>query len=158
LISKGIVPRKTYIDSDVFYHVPDELLRHFIRGNMDGDGCICRFIKYGKIKYRVNFLGRMKFIKELEAIFKKKFPEDLFYSVQYQSLWRSSICYAPTILRILNWLYSDATVYLERKHDKYLGFKNEFSQITAHATGRNANRDNAVIIAKAWRTRKAKTA
>lgn len=150
LISKGIIPRKTYIDSDVFCHVPDELLRHFIRGNMDGDGCICRFIQYGKIRYRVDFLGRTKFIKELEAIFARKFSEDSFYSTTCVSTWRLSICSASTILRVLDWLYSGATVFLERKHEKYLSLKRDMPELLKRGKSRN----DSAIVTKAWTTRK----
>jgi len=154
LISKGIIPRKTYIDSDVFCHIPEHLMRHFIRGNMDGDGCICRFMSCGKVRYHVDFLGRVKFINELRAILERQFLGEQFYTVPYQSICRLSVSYAPTIERLLTWLYSDATVYLERKHERYVNFKREMCG-EAGQTGKRKNRDDSAIVKKAWATRKA---
>jgi len=131
LIAKGIVPRKTYIDSDVFCHVPKNLIRHFIRGNMDGDGCICRFIGYGKIRFRVDFLGRSKFIHELKEILEKQFPDDPFYATSYQSLWRLCICFNPRVYKVLSWLYDNSNIHLERKHKKYLSLKNDIEKAVA---------------------------
>ena len=148
LISKGIIPRKTYIDSDVFCHIPEHLMRHFIRGNMDGDGCICRFMSCGKVRYHVDFLGRVKFINELRSIFEKQFLGKQFYAVPYQSICRMTVSFAPTIECLLTWLYSDATVYLERKHNSYLKFKREMDA----GILKTSDRRN---IKKAWRTRKA---
>lgn len=129
-------------------------MHHFIRGNMDGDGCICRFMSYGKVRYCVQFLGRVKFINELCAIFEKQFSGEQFYTVPYQSICRLSVSYAPTIERLLTWLYSDATVYLERKHERYLNFKHEMCG-EAGQIGKRKNRDDSAIVKKAWATRKA---
>ena len=42
LMSLGIVPHKTYENSDfVFKNIPDNFKWHFIRGYFDGDGSIC---------------------------------------------------------------------------------------------------------------------
>ena len=148
LADKGIVPLKTFVDSDVFCHIPKHLIRHFIRGNMDGDGCICRFMNCGKVRYHVDFLGRVKFINELRSIFEKQFLGKQFYAVPYQSICRMTVSFAPTIECLLTWLYSDATVYLERKHNSYLKLKREMDA----GILKTSDRRN---IRKAWRTRKA---
>ena len=36
----GIVPRKSYHKTDIPKQIPDNLIRHFVRGYFDGDGCI----------------------------------------------------------------------------------------------------------------------
>ena len=61
LNNKGCVPNKsltlTFPSKDI---VPSNLLRHFIRGYVDGDGCIC-VTKPEKIE--LNVLGTKEFLQ-----------------------------------------------------------------------------------------------
>lgn len=36
-------------------NIPDEMIRHFIRGYFDGDGCICKYLIKGTDNYRFTF-------------------------------------------------------------------------------------------------------
>lgn len=61
LINLGLKWRKTYND-DSFPKVPDEMMAHFIRGYLDGDGCVC-VSSNGYCS--ISFVGSPKFISDL---------------------------------------------------------------------------------------------
>lgn len=60
----GLMPRKTYRD-DPFPNVPDEMVSHFIRGYLDGDGCICPHQNGRSWSCSISFTGSCKFINGL---------------------------------------------------------------------------------------------
>ena len=102
--------------------VPNYLIRHFIRGYIEGDGCIGLY--YGRIHFSVigtkNFLNGM--IKTFNENLKdigvlnlhkqdKRFKNDVTTSISKSGEYA---------LKILNYLYEDCTIYLDRKYEKYL--------------------------------------
>lgn len=119
----GCVPAKSLIlkfpTEDI---LPKSLYSHFIRGYFDGDGGL--YID-SKGKGSVNITGNRDFIDKLQQILiencnlnrvKYKISNNnhtvaLFYNGNIQCC------------RIREWLYKDATVYLERKYEKFYTFK-----------------------------------
>lgn len=121
LASLGVVQRKVYNKS-----IPDieyKYIRSFLRGYFDGDGCVS--ITHRKDRgensktYQVTFTGNkepMLFIeqilrKELGISYRQLQPHNKSYTLHYSG---RNIC-----TKILNWLYKDATIYLQRKFNKY---------------------------------------
>lgn len=120
LIRLGCTPRKsktlTFPSHEL---VPEELIRHFIRGYVDGDGCIGK-TSGGKISLEVLgtevFLsGYIKYIKNLGV---QKLNLNSFSHSDIKRAMHSS----NDARMILNDLYKNATVYLERKYEKYKEF------------------------------------
>lgn len=106
--------------------VPNSLIRHFIRGYIEGDGCIGLY--YGRIHFSV--IGTKDFLNGMINTFNenlndigvlnlhkqdKRFKNDVTTSIS------KSGDYA---LKILNYLYEDCTIYLDRKYEKYLEIVN----------------------------------
>lgn len=120
--SLGIVPRKSLIiEFPKKNLLPKKLIKHFIRGYIDGDGS---FNLYNK-SYRLNILGTEQLLKSFHKIFikyKLLEPKDLKI---YQKNKISSLSYSATLkgqkdaINILNWLYKDSTIYLKRKFEIY---------------------------------------
>jgi intein-encoded DNA endonuclease-like protein len=127
----GCVPNKSLI-LEFPTKVPTNLIRHFLRGYSDGDGSI--YInrvknKQGK-KYNNTiwkFVSTKQFCQQTAKILK----EELGISCS-QSLSRPKTNNTTTTLtvggnlqskKVLDWLYQDATIYLPRKYEKYLEFK-----------------------------------
>ena len=121
LASLGVVQHKVHNK-----RIPDmeyKYIRSFLRGYFDGDGCIS--ITHRKDRgensktYQVTFTGNeepMLFIeqvlrKELGISYRQLQPHNKSYTLHYSG---RNIC-----TKILNWLYKDATVYLQRKFNKY---------------------------------------
>lgn len=97
--------------------VPEHLVHHFMRGYFDGDGCI----SYGQGQYRLCILGTDIFLDKYEDYILNTLNRTNRNKRKYNGL-ASSIQYAGTeqVYKIYNFLYKNATIYLERKYNKFL--------------------------------------
>lgn len=131
LIKQGCHPRKsldmTFPGKEI---VPDNLLKHFLRGYVDGDGWVgIEHIprKDGTVRVRGRMsitCGDEQFIFDL--IKRANWPEMTLNRDKRSSAksmeWSSEKCF-----NILTFLYEDAHVYLNRKYEKYIELKNAHS-------------------------------
>lgn len=120
LINKGCVPKKSLILTfPTEEQVPKELRRHFIRGYFDGDGCIS--YSSNDHSYNFNILGTYDFLTDIQNEFAEnienykvtkvsKDPRSNVYKFQ-----KGRNCGTQNINNIYNYLYKDATIYLDRK-------------------------------------------
>ena len=120
LVELGCDKAKTY--SLMFpseKQVPRHLIRHFVRGYFDGDGCVsnrvfsmvgteCFLISVQKIMIDKLGLTKTKFDK------RHKNRENNITSIRY--------CGSGNIRKIMEWFYADATIYLGRKYDKFKNY------------------------------------
>ena len=98
--------------------VPNHLIHHFMRGYFDGDGCIS--VNTLKKNYVFTVLGTDIFLDKYEEyilnILNRTNP-----NIRPQNGRASSIQYGGKLqlIKIFNFLYKDATIYLERKFNKF---------------------------------------
>lgn len=99
-----------------FPEIEDKLLSHFIRGYFDGDGCIY-YSRSKKLEWSI--IGTKDFVSKVQEIITEKLSlnknklynkGDLFY-LKYGSV--------PQVIKLREWLYKDATLYIKRKFDKF---------------------------------------
>ena len=120
LIEKGCVPKKslilTFPSHDI---VPENLMRHFIRGYFDGDGCICLRNNVHSVVPCVSVIGTKEFLEgllneyggnEVQTIKKDKRSPSNTYEVLFHK---------DEGLRFLSYMYDTSSIYLQRKFDKY---------------------------------------
>lgn len=113
----GIIPNKTYIIK--FPTLDKEFISHFIRGFFDGDGCMYSTNpRYFWSIYSASQEFLEKFFQIITEETKLKF---------YFNKNTISISKGQDIILLEKYLYNNATVYLERKRDKFL---NAISYIT----------------------------
>ena len=92
--------------------VPQELLRHFLRGYVDGDGCLCctsktqQFSITSTKQFFEGMLERTGWDKE----------KCNYYPSGQAITWR---CHKDVMPQYLKYLYDNANVYLNRKYEKY---------------------------------------
>ena len=106
-----------------FPNIPQEYIKDFIRGYIDGDGCIDTTKGYKKNKIyigpRLRILGNYDFLYELNLA-TKEFIDHKTDSITKKG--RENVYYLTynfsTADKLLNWLYKDANIYLKRKYDK----------------------------------------
>lgn len=129
LIAHRCVPNKSLI-LEFPKTVPKEFLHHFLRGYSDGDGTIYK--NKFKNKKTINTIWKIISTKNFCNQVAKILKEQLDINCS-QSLSRSKTNQITTTLsvggnlqvrKVLDWLYQDATIYLPRKYNKYLEFKN----------------------------------
>ena len=121
LYSYGCVPKKSLIlkfpDINIF-KFPD-LIKHFIRGYWDGDGCI----SYANKKHSImttSVLGTENFLSELKLQLPLKFDYVLGYNDKPKNLiTRVLSINGKNCLELLYYLYENSTIYLTRKFNKY---------------------------------------
>ena len=120
LIDKGVFEKKTYhCNFPTNEQVSNDLIRHFIRGFMDGDGCV-KYTKLGQIS--VGFVGSLHMMQSIQRILEKELNlkknkiltkyENILYELRYGG--------NKIAKKLYNFLYSDATVFLYRKKNKFV--------------------------------------
>lgn len=121
LIKQGCVPKKSLIlKFPTEEQVPNNLIRHFIRGYFDGDGCFC----HTKECFEASFIGTEDFIKTCLT----KLPNNLNISLSIKDVHRRDgakkygFYSYNDVLNFLSFMYDDCHIYLERKYQKYIDF------------------------------------
>ena len=129
LIRHGVVPRKSW-GMSFPTTVPDDLMRHYIRGYLDGDGHIGR----GKSRHwSVQFSGTHEFLDQLRLVINQSVNRHDAGHIHLDKRHRgksgilpySGNLIAPTIAR---WLYEGAAIYLGRKQAMYRNLVEHISQ------------------------------
>lgn len=119
LRNHGVTPRKSC--NIRMPELRSDLVRHFVRGYFDGDGCI--YLLYKGIshqRYGLNIVSNREFLSELETIFRSELgvchgrSTPLGTSGKARTLW---FTVQSEIHSVLAYLYDGATVALDRKHE-----------------------------------------
>lgn len=127
LIRQGCTAQKTF--SILFPsegQVPPQLLHHFIRGYFDGDGSVWFRRKAGRIvEYQCSVVSTEHFCRRLREVCQRLLGVNLYVrqanrKTAKQKVYSAELCGRDCVRTFLAWLYKDATVYLKRKHDRYL--------------------------------------
>jgi DNA-binding transcriptional regulator WhiA len=114
----GCYPNKTFkLTFPNNNQVPNNLIRHFIRGYFDGDGSI----NNGK-KYHFSFVGTEYFIDKLQDVFSKelgflKTKTSIRHPERNNNIRTLLKCGKIQCIRFGEWLYKDATIFLKRKKE-----------------------------------------
>lgn len=136
----GFIKNKTYQKDDVvFENIPDDMKRHFIRGFMDGDGTI--FYSHWKnknhnwnqsdrcsigfVSYNNEILESIKnFLTKKLNLNEKTLKSDNFEDIEKNDkYWRLIYNGNKVSKKILDFLYSDSSIYMDRKFQEYLKIK-----------------------------------
>jgi hypothetical protein len=122
LIKHGCVPNKTFnIRMPTTFDDP-VLIKHFIRGLYDGDGCIT-IGKDNDNRIRTVLTGFIDMLSGVKDLLKKELSiEAHLYKEKRGSegIFNLFISDLEGSYKFIKWLYSDATVYMERKYQKHL--------------------------------------
>ena len=126
LKDKGVVENKTNIlKFPTEEQVPKELIPHFIRGYFDGDGCIsiCNREKRKTIEYSIKILGTESFLNGIKNFIELNTSIKIFkYYTRKIGQTVKSLEFSGNkqVKCFLDLLYKDATIYLDRKYDRYI--------------------------------------
>jgi intein-encoded DNA endonuclease-like protein len=114
----NVFERLCNLDKFRYPNIDKQYDSHFIRGVFDGDGYL-GIVDAGRgyYVYQLTILGEKTFLIDL----KKKLPVVYKGGIQdtKQNIHRLQLIVGRNkILSLLNFLYTDATIYLDRKHKK----------------------------------------
>lgn len=123
LNSIGMVPNKS-LKLD-FPHISPSLYSHFIRGYYDGDGSLYVYIKpNGTIQPHFTITSTDSFCRKTQIIFSEvlKIKGGNIYDAScHNGITKVLTISGRTQVKlILDWLYSDAELFLERKYHHYM--------------------------------------
>jgi len=134
LCKLGCVPCKSNIIQ--FPPLENSLVHHFIRGYFDGDGCVS-IHKYlpGKDNTTLNSgvcSGSREFLESLIQYVPTKYNKIKHYNNVYTVVYSVKDSY-----KFYNYMYSDATVFLERKKVKFEKYAEERRSTTIISPSQN---------------------
>ncbi len=115
LIKLGCTPRKSLTLK--FPNIDYNLQHHFIRGYIDGDGCICYRKNGNRRNLQITIVGTEKFLNSLQYLFFKEL------NIKYKKLQNKGKAKGLTIggnkqcHKLTNWLYQNSTIHLDRKYN-----------------------------------------
>lgn len=107
--------------------VPSHLVHHFLRGYWDGDGCIEKGCFRTEIVSTKDFCSSVRSlidtILDIQTISKRanKYSKN---EITYRLRSRNKL----DTIKILDWLYKDASIFLKRKHNIYLKVDRELCE------------------------------
>lgn len=141
LIKHGCTSKKSLTIK--FPKLVSALVRHFIRGYFDGDGSIVRSRKSDMLYTSLILCsGSAEFLKQVVIEFNNYTHSECKqtgYKRPGAELY--SICLKDQLCkRFLNWLYEDATIYLDRKYNRYVN--------SIAVLSRNVKNNNRTISVK----------
>lgn len=123
LIRHGCIPNKTYHMISI-PKLQKELIRHFIRGFLDGDG----WVNLGKVKksspsgFRPVVIGFCSFydviLKEIEEQIRNESISAYLY--KGSSVYTLTMQSKQSVYKMIEYLYNDANIFLDRKYDEAL--------------------------------------
>lgn len=114
----GMVPRKSLVLE--FPNWMDEFLyRHFLRGYVDGDGSV--YYSEDRNVFRVSMVGTKMFLDVVQDICTNiGIKTSMHHKREYNDITFTLTTTSNTgTLQLLNWLYKDANLKLQRKYVKY---------------------------------------
>lgn len=126
LNSIGVTERKTY--DITIPNIDEPYIRHMIRGWFDGDGCayksttINKKYNYSKTYVYVSFTtGSIKFAEELQQLLLQYGIDSNLNKDCRRDTYYVKVVKQESIKAFYDWIYTDATIYMQRKKDKFIG-------------------------------------
>lgn len=143
LNSYGCTPRKSLIikfPSESVFKDPS-LIRHFIRGYFDGDGCIT-YSNADHSAIEISIVGTKDFLDKCAKYFNNGYQHiRLHHPENGNTVTYILIATDRKAWNCVKYLYENSTIYLERKFNRYLEFRPlyEKSYIEAGKIGENCD-------------------
>lgn len=126
LISHGCVKQKSLI-LEPPKGVPQELIKHFIRGFFDGDGSLtrCQSKDGSSINFTINITSTFLMISWIYEILGKG---NIFPEKRRENTWYYSLGGNLQVLNFCHYIYDDATIWMDRKYARYQELLHKYSE------------------------------
>lgn len=118
LMSLNVTPRKSLVS--LMPDIPSELMKHYIRGYFDGDGCLD--IAKGNLRARI--AGGSEMLRSIqESLTEASIFSALYLPTGNKKISNLEITRKDDALKFAEWIYKDSKEFLERKKDIYQTFE-----------------------------------
>lgn len=122
LVNCGCTPRKSKTITMPFNTVPDELMRHFIRGYFDGDGT-CGIYKHSQrkhLQYPSSKItsGSKVFVNQIKEYLDNISIKSYIYITNEQN-YDLYVRGKENCVNFLSYMYDNSNIYLDRKYEIY---------------------------------------
>ena len=139
LSKHGVVINKTFKTKFPNFR-NSEMKRHFIRGYFDGDGSL----SFGRTKDNsfyssFSLSGVKSFLTEIQMFMIDELDLNKAKLIRDKSIHRLSYGGRLQTVKIMDWIYKDATIYLDRKHATYLELKKYGAELKLRELLENPN-------------------
>lgn len=146
LNSYGCTPRKSltlqFPDKSIFKN--ESLIRHFIRGYFDGDGCIS-FRDIEHFVPHISVLGTENFLQGIKDNIAELRDSHLYFNnSSNETLVLSSE--RDRAFKILYYLYENSSIYLNRKYERYLYFCRLYKKLYRELQSKNGESCDANTV------------
>jgi len=125
LSSLGVVKNKSLIISFPNF-LSDSLLPHFIRGVFDGDGSIYQaYRNENNLPIVVTITATNDFCLKLKSIVQDTLSINggVYEASCHNGITKVFSLSGRNVCKVfLDWIYKDATIYMQRKHDRYVKY------------------------------------
>lgn len=119
LADKGCHKAKSF---NIFFPnwLNQELIRHFIRGYFDGDGCI----HIHQDQLNISIVSTKEFNEYLQKTLKEiSVNSQMYFPERYSdNTCRLDFGGSRQVKRFCDWIYKDATIYLDRKYELFKSY------------------------------------
>ena len=137
IVELGIGYKKTYSDLTI-PNIPENLIRHFVRGFFDGDGSISTYLacekgKKDRVRCGIQIDSKTKTLLEnIQLFFKNNNIKFNLIYLKREDMYRISTSSREEIKKLYLLFYKDSYFYLSRKFNKFNYYVNtEVSQLIA---------------------------
>lgn len=122
----GLIPQKT-LKTYLPTNISDIFMNHLFRGILDGDGNIYVKMLHNCFVHRVSYCGTHTLMHDMSIYLFNKLnllhcPK--VYDYRNRNLSEFKIQGFNDVNKFLNWIYTDANIFLTRKYEKYILFRN----------------------------------
>lgn len=129
LARQGCIPRKSLtLKFPTVEQVPVDLLRHFVRGYFDGDGSFCSRVTKNKtsLKGEVSIVSSEMFCEKMKEVLNQLFSIGGYIKTHTCPSGQETFYFVLNggnqVIQFMDWIYKDATIFLDRKREKYRQF------------------------------------
>lgn len=123
LVEKGFTKDKSY--DCCIPPLRQDIIRHYLRGYFDGDGCLC----FTNKSFHINFTTASKLLSDdVASVLKSNnfnVNENIYVNSFGTTMYKIDIYRTQDKINFLDWIYKDCNIYLDRKYKKYLKVKNK---------------------------------
>jgi hypothetical protein len=148
LTALGCVPAKSLTLKYPEWLQDAKLTQHFLRGHFDGDGSLCaeRPKRRGYVDYKWSIISSIWFIDGAEQQIKKQVDVHFNREIRENQITTTIKTGGNRqVLRLMEWLYDGATIFLPRKHDLYLELKKHCDDMVEKGTARGVGAKSPMI-------------